>query len=112
METLPPTAGWWQTGTILSCPFLDRPWTHHPGCSLNSPGGRHHYTSFRDKKHKAEKLGTGWGGQGTGEEQSGEDKMVCGFPVVAQWLTNPTKNHEVVGLIPGLAQRVMDLAFP
>ena len=25
-------------------------------------------------------------------------------PVVAQWLTNPTKNHEVEGLIPGLAQ--------
>ena len=28
------------------------------------------------------------------------------FPVVAQWLTNPTRNHEVAGLIPGLAQLV------
>ena len=27
-----------------------------------------------------------------------------GVPVVAQWLTNPTRNHEVVGLISGLAQ--------
>ena len=27
-------------------------------------------------------------------------------PVVAQWLTNRTSNHEVVGLIPGLAQWV------
>ena len=27
-----------------------------------------------------------------------------GVPVVAQWLTNPTRNHEVVGSIPGLAQ--------
>ena len=26
-----------------------------------------------------------------------------GVPVVAQWLTNPTRNHEVVGSIPGLS---------
>ena len=26
-----------------------------------------------------------------------------GVPVVAQWLTNPTRNQEVVGSIPGLA---------
>ena len=24
-----------------------------------------------------------------------------GVPVVAQWLTNPSRNHEVAGLIPG-----------
>ena len=35
-----------------------------------------------------------------------------GVPVVTQWLTNPTRNHEVVGSIPGLAQWVEDLALP
>ena len=28
---------------------------------------------------------------------------VYGVSVVAQWLTNPTRNHEVAGSIPGLA---------
>ena len=31
--------------------------------------------------------------------------------MVAQWLTNPTRNQEVVGSIPGLAQWVKDLAW-
>ena len=36
----------------------------------------------------------------------------AGVPIVAQWLTNPTGNREVVGPIPGLAQWVKDLALP
>ena len=35
-----------------------------------------------------------------------------GVPIVVQWLTNPTRNHEVVGSVPALAQWVKDLALP
>ena len=39
-------------------------------------------------------------------------KMRVGVPVVAQWLTNPTRNHEVAGSVPALAQWVKDPALP
>ena len=35
-----------------------------------------------------------------------------GVPVVAQWLTNPTRNHEVAGSVPALAQWVNHPALP
>ena len=37
---------------------------------------------------------------------------VSEVPIVAQWLANLTRNHEVSGLIPCLAQWVKYLALP
>ena len=39
-------------------------------------------------------------------------KVCQGVPVVAQWLTNPTRNHEVAGSVPALAQWVNDPVLP
>ena len=39
-------------------------------------------------------------------------KSTKGVPVVAQWLTNPTRNDEVAGSVPALAQWVNDPALP
>ena len=35
-----------------------------------------------------------------------------GVPVVAQWLTNPTRNHEVVGPTPSLGTSICRQSSP
>ena len=47
-----------------------------------------------------------------GKKKSDFKKNILGVPVVAQWLTNPTRNHEVAGSVPALAQWVNDPALP
>ena len=44
--------------------------------------------------------------------RSNSNSMLLGAPVMAQWLTNLTRNHEVVGSIPGLDQWVKDPLLP
>ena len=39
-------------------------------------------------------------------------KKKKGVPGVVQGLTNPTRNHEVAGSVPALAQCVKDPALP
>ena len=41
-----------------------------------------------------------------------ESRVAKGVPLVVQWLMNPTRNHEVVGSIPALAQWVDDPVLP
>ena len=39
------------------------------------------------------------------------EESAPGVPIMAQWLTNPTRSREVAGLISGLAQWVEDLTL-
>ena len=51
-------------------------------------------------------------GEAERDQTPGTRKEGSGVPIVAQWLTNPTRNHEAIGSIPGLAQWVKNPALP
>ena len=43
--------------------------------------------------------------------QTKRNERYPGVPIVAQWLTDPTRNNEIAGSIPGFAQWVKDPAL-
>ena len=49
---------------------------------------------------------------GSGSLSEEQRWQLLGIPIVAQWLTNPARIHEVAVSIPGLTQWVTDPALP
>ena len=52
------------------------------------------------------------GGAGSRALSLESQKGWCGVPIGAQWLTNPTRNHEVAGSVPALVQWGNDPVLP
>ena len=65
-------------------------------------------------RHRSFLTGTqGWLGEKNQDPtRQSQESWESGAPVMARWLTNPSGNREVAGLIPGLTQWVKDPALP
>ena len=69
-------------------------------------------SKWEGKKKKERKPECKFNPLGTGGELiCGLKQTKGGVPTVAQWVKNPTSIHEDASSIPGLTQRVMDLAL-
>ena len=91
MDLTPSWTQWVKDTALLSCSL-----SHNYGTDL-IPGWGTPCAAGKQKKKKPKK-------------QNNNNKI--GVPVVVQWLKNPTRNHEVAGSVPCLAQWVKDLALP
>jgi len=49
--------------------------------------------------------------KGKKQNLGSKKQHMWGVPIVAQWLMNPTRNHEVSDSTPGLSQWVKDLVL-
>ena len=82
-------AGKWTKVMLCTQPLgsntYDTTRTSRPACGFQAAGGGQ------------------WGIEWRQVHSCAVQSSKLGVPVVAQWLMNPTRNHEVAGLIPGLA---------
>ena len=65
-----------------------------------------HTADFSENKLHMRVSGFGERSTDTGSVSPWVKRKTRGVPVVAQWLMNPTRNHEVAGSVPGLAPGV------
>ena len=92
--------------------------TQQPSCKAavtsavwpwQSPKPEH--TQAAALQQKCQGSATGYGGHHLFHVDHGKYSFF-GVPVVTQWLTNPTRNYEVAGSIPGLTQWFGDPTLP
>ena len=98
----------------LQCDPLDWELPYDAGAALKkeneAPTRSSHWSkrgSAASLEHLRERTARPAGQLGLGHHQKARKEV----PVVAQWLTNPTRIREVEGSIPGHAQWVNDLAL-
>ena len=99
---------WWWRRLATVAPIQPLAWEplHAEGVALKNKQTKSEYKVNREgylkKKYQKKVL----------KKLTNTSATFLGVLVVAQWLTNPTGNHEVAGSVPALAQPVNDPALP